>query len=46
MFRVAPLVDQFKLQLDQSIQNFNVFQMDLLIKIEADVESHVKFSLL
>ena len=41
VFRVAPLNDQFKLQVDQSIQSSNFFQRDLFIKIETDVESHV-----
>ena len=44
VFRVAPLVDQLKRQVDQSIQSFNVFQIDLFIKIETDVESHVIIS--
>ena len=34
VFRVAPLVDQLKRQVDQSIQSFNVFQIDLFIKNE------------
>ena len=44
VFRVAPIVDQFKRQVDQSLQSFIVFQRDLFIKIETDVESHVIIS--
>ena len=43
VFWVAPLVDQFKLQVYRSINFFNFFQRQLFIKIETDVESHLIF---